>query len=64
VVDIEVAAESRRSELVEGGFLDLPDALGAHAEDAGELAERLYGPLEAEALVHDPALARIQLVEK
>jgi HSP20 family protein len=38
--------------------------LRAHLEDAGKVAQRPWGAVEAEALGHDPALARVELVEK
>jgi hypothetical protein len=43
-VFVDVPAGHRRSEPVQGGLLDLADALGAHVENAGELARVRSGP--------------------
>jgi hypothetical protein len=61
---VKALARGRRSQLVERDLLDLPDTLCADPEHASELAQRARGPVEAEALVDDPVLAFVELVEQ
>jgi hypothetical protein len=52
------------SQLLERDLFDLTNTLGAHAEDAGKLAQRARRTLEPEALGHDPLLALVELCEE
>jgi hypothetical protein len=61
---VKAPARDRRSQLVERDLLDLPNTLCADPEHACELAQRARGPVEAEALVDDPVLAFVELVEQ
>jgi hypothetical protein len=61
---VKTCADDRRAQLVEGDLLDLSNALGAHTEDASELAQRARRPVEAESLGDDPLLAVLELIEE